>query len=64
MQAVNFREREQPRTDWQRQRGTSNRRRLTSDSCTGSCGEAGARTRSCCQIRGVESEADMFDQYL
>ena len=23
-----------------------------------------ARTRSCCQIRGVESEADMFDRYL
>ena len=23
-----------------------------------------ARTRSCCQIRGVEKEADMFDRYL
>ena len=28
--------------DWQRQRSTRNRPRLASDSCTGSCGEAGS----------------------
>ena len=41
-QAVSFRDREQPRTDWQLQGGTRSRRHLASDSCTRSCGEAGS----------------------
>ena len=48
MQAVNVWDREQPRTDWQRQRGTRSRRVLRLIRAQGCVVRREARTQSCC----------------
>ena len=61
MQAVNFWDREQPRTDWQPQRCTRSRRHLASDLAQGRVVRREARTAA--KFDGVESEADMFNSW-